>query len=138
MRAQKSLAFLLRCSAVMLFMALAPLFFPHSWLASINRDLGLGELPDTAIIGYLTRSLAALYALHGVLVLYVSLDVRRYLPLIFCLAVLGVIFGAFLVFLDISVGMPRMWIIGEGPFIIIFGAMIFGLATALKRHIAKG
>jgi hypothetical protein len=138
MRAEKSLIFLLRCCAIMLIMALALVFFPHSWMASINRDLGWGDLPNTARLVYLTRSVAALYAIHGVLVMYISLDVRRYLPLIFCFSIVGMIFGAFMAVLDICIGMPRMWTIGEGPFIILICVMIFGLATSVKRHIAKG
>jgi len=35
-------------------------------------------------MGYLTRSLSAMYALHGALVFLVSLDVRRFLPVVKC------------------------------------------------------
>lgn len=136
MRAEKILAVILRCSAGLLLLALAPIFFPHSWMAAINRAIGLGELPDTAIVGYLTRSLSALYAYHGALLLYLSLDVRRYLPLIRCLAVVNMVFGALLLSLDIYLGMPRPWTIGEGPFIIGLSAAIFGIAASLKRHMA--
>jgi hypothetical protein len=133
MTSEKALVVILRCTAGLLLLALAPVLFPHSWMAAINREIGLGELPDTAIVGYLTRSLSALYAYHGALVLYLSLDVRRYLPLIGCLAVVNMMFGAMMLSLDIYLGMPLPWTIGEGPLIFGLGAVIFGLAARVKR-----
>ena len=46
----------------------------------IHRQVGLGELPQVPIVGYLTRSISALYALHGALLVFMAGDVRRYLP----------------------------------------------------------
>jgi hypothetical protein len=133
MRAEKILAILLRITAGVLLMALAPVFFPQAWMAAINRAVGLGELPDTAIVGYLTRSLSAMYAFHGALVLYVSLDLRRYRPFIICLAALGMVFGAFMLSLDIRLGMPASWTICEGPVIFVLCGVILGLAVCVKR-----
>src|SRR3989304_571501 len=100
MRAEKTLVVLLRLCAGVLLLAIVPVFFPYSWMAAINREIGLGELPDTAIVSYLTRSLSALYAFHGVIVLCLSFDVRRYLPLIICFAAVAVVFGVFMLLLD--------------------------------------
>jgi hypothetical protein len=134
MRAEKVLAVVLRVTAGVLLLALAPVFFPQAWMAAINRAVGLGELPDTAIVGYLTRSLSAMYAFHGALVLYVSLDVRRYRPLIICLAALGMVFGAFMLSLDICLGMPVAWTVCEGPFIFVLCGVIVVLALCVKRQ----
>ncbi len=129
MRAEKILIILLRVSAGVLLLALAAVFFPYSWMAAINRAIGLGELPDTAIVGYLTRSLSALYAFHGALVLYVSLDVRRWRPVIICFSAVAAAFGVLLLSLDIFLGMPRAWTVVEGPVIIVFYTVILGLAV---------
>jgi len=137
MPAEKTLVVLLRCTAGVLLLALAPVFFPYSWMAAINRKIALGELPHTAIVGYLTRSLSALYAFHGALVLYLSLDVRRYLPLIICFSALAVVFGALMLALDIYVGMPLLWSLCEGPFIIAFYSFILGLAVYVKRRMTS-
>jgi hypothetical protein len=134
MRAEKILAVVLRVTAGVLLLALAPVFFPQAWMAAINRAAGLGELPDTAIVGYLTRSLSAMYAFHGALVFYVSLDVRRYRPFIICLAQLGMIFGAFMLSLDIRLGMPAYWTVCEGPFIFGLSGVILALAVCVKRQ----
>jgi hypothetical protein len=134
MRTERILAVVLRFTAGVLLLALAPVFFPQAWMAAINRAIGLGELPDMAIIGYLTRSLSAMYAFHGALVLYISLDVRRYRSLIICLAGVGMVFGAFMLSLDVRLGMPLPWTLCEGPFIFVLCGAILALAVCVKRQ----
>lgn len=137
MRTEKILTILLRVSAGVLLLALIPIFFPHAWMAAINRKIGLGELPDTAIVGYLTRSLSAVYAFHGVLALCMSFDIGRFLPLIICFASASMALGVLLLSLDIYLNMPLPWIIGEGPGIIVFYAAILALAVYLNRRITR-
>lgn len=128
-RPERTLVILLRISAVVLLVAVIPAVMPFSWMVAIHRQLGLGELPVGPIMGYLTRSLSILYAMHGALVFFVSFDVRRYLPVVKCLAVLSVVLGAGLLVLDVVVGMPLFWIIFEGPFLIVFYSFLFWLAS---------
>jgi|GEM_PF-5115634 len=85
-RKERTLVLFLRFNAVILLTAMAPAAMPLGWMAAIHRALGLGELPEGLIVSYLTRSLSAMYAMHGALVYFVSLDVRRYLPVARCLA----------------------------------------------------
>ncbi len=125
---EKTLAILLRIAAVILLTALIPSVMPFAWMKDIHRQLGMGELPDGPIVGYLTRSLSAMYALHGVIVLFVSWDVRRYLPVVKCLAVLAIVFGACMLVLDVTVGMPPAWTASEGPFVIVLGSVMLWLA----------
>jgi hypothetical protein len=134
MRADKILAILLRITAGVLLLAMAAVFFPQAWMAAINRAAGQGELPDSAIVGYLTRSLSALYAFHGALVLYVSLDVGRYRPFIIFLAAEGMVFGIFMLTLDVALGMPPAWTVCEGPFIFVLSAAILAFAIYVKGH----
>ena len=63
----------------------------------------------TTLIAGLTRSISALYAFHGALLLFKAGDVRRYLPLVRFLAVAGAVFGAVMLGIDFSVGMPLPW-----------------------------
>lgn len=99
-------------------------FMPHSWMSTVHEQFGLGPLPELPIIGYLTRSVSALYAFYGVITLWVSRDVRRYGPLIDLLGLGNVLFGGFMLLLDRVVTMPRFWILIEGPFIIACGSAI--------------
>jgi hypothetical protein len=125
---EKALAIVLRIAAVILLTALIPSVMPFAWMKDIHRQLGMGELPDGAIVGYLTRSLSAMYALHGAIVWFVSWDVRRYLPVVKCLAVLAVVFGAGMLVLDVMVGMPPAWTASEGPLVIVLGGVMLWLA----------
>ena len=56
----------------------------------------------------------------------------RYVPVVKCLAVLGIVFGCSMLVLDIAVGMPARWIAGEGPFIIVVGGVMFWLAGRVQ------
>jgi hypothetical protein len=64
------------------------------------------------------------------------MDVRRYLPVVRFLAVLSIVFGAGMLVLDIAVGMPLPWIIGEGPSIIILGGVLLWLAGFVQQPTA--
>jgi hypothetical protein len=130
--AEKALVWLLRISAVVLLTALVPAVMPFAWMQDIHRSLGMGELPEGPIIGYLTRSLSAMYAMHGALLFFVSWDVRRFLPVVKCLAVLAVLFGIGMLVLDVMVGMPFCWVVGEGPFIVVLGGVMLWLAGRVQ------
>ena len=132
---EKTLVLLLRISAIMLLAAVIPAVMPFAWMKDIHRQLGMGELPEGPIVGYLTRSLSALYAMHGALVFFVSLDSRRYLPVVKCLAVLGIALGAGLLVLDFVVGMPLFWILCEGPFVVLLGGVLLWLASRVQRRL---
>jgi len=132
-RSEKILVLILRISAVLLLTAIIPAVMPFAWMGEIHGRLGMGELPGGPMVGYLTRSLSAMYALHGALVFFVSLDVRRFLPVVKCLAVLGILFGAGTIVLDVVVGMPRFWVLCEGPFIIALGSILLGLAGCIQE-----
>ncbi len=132
--AEKALIWLLRGSAFLVLTALIPVVMPYEWMDAIHGRLGLGELPRAPIVGYLARSCSALYAYHGGLVLFVSFDVRRYLPVIRCLGWLAVAFGAVVLGIDWAVGLPLYWIVGEGPFVMALGAVILWFARRTESQ----
>ena len=112
--------------------ALGAVVMPYSWMNAIHQHTGLGELPHVPIVGYLTRSVSAFYALHGALLVFVAGDVRRYLPVVSFLAVAGAVFGAVMLGIDCAVGIPLRWTIAEGPFVVALSAVILWL-TARTR-----
>ncbi len=133
-RSEKTLVVLLRVAAVILLSALAPALMPFAWMKEIHRWLGMGELPDGPIMDYLTRSLSAMYAFHGVLISYLSQDVRRFLPVVKFMAGLGVAFGVGMFALDAAVDMPVFWTLSEGPFIIVLGGLMLWLARGVEEE----
>jgi hypothetical protein len=129
----KTLIIILRISGVTLLLALGAVFMPHAWMDIIHRKIGLGELPAIPIIGYLTRSISAMYTIHGALFLFISLDVHRYLALVRFLAVTGGLFGFGMLLLDCYVGLPLPWVICEGPSIVVLGVVLFWLAHKVEK-----
>ena len=85
------------------------------------------------MIDYLTHSLSAMYTMHGAVVFFVSLDVRRYLPVVKCLAVLAIMFGIGMIVLDVVVGMPMFWVLCEGPFIVVINGGLLWLAGRVGK-----
>ena len=127
-RTEKTLSLLLRLGGAVMLAALGAVVMPFDWMNRIHQFLGMGALPDFPIVGYLTRSLSAFYALHGALLLFVAGDVRRYLPVIRFLALAAGVFGAVMLVLDRLVGMPLGWTVVEGPYVAAISALLFWLA----------
>lgn len=127
--AETALVIVLRGMAALLLAAVVPAVMPFAWMAAVHDRIGLvPELPDTPLVNYLTRSLSLIYAMHGAILWFVSLEVRRWLPVVKCLAVLGGVFGASMFALDYLVRMPPWWVVGEGPFILAASLVVWRLA----------
>ncbi len=132
--AQRQLVLFLRVSAVILLLALAALVLPHRAMDTLHGWLGLGDLPDTPMVSYLSRSSGAQYATLGALYLCLSFDVRRNLDLLRYLAYFKLAFGAAMLVVDVAVGMPLLWTLVEGPFILGWSLTLLGLTQRLRRE----
>jgi hypothetical protein len=130
---EKLLVVLLRVSGVVVLLALAAVFLPVAWMAAIHAWLGLGDFPESPLVDYLTRSISALYAIHGGLLLLVSCDVRRYAAVVVYLAVTAIGFGLLMIGIDLHAGMPLRWTIGEGPPVLVLGIVILYLLRKASR-----
>ena len=131
---ERALVVLLRISGIILMTALVAAVMPFSWMDEVHRRLGMGDLPEAPITGYLARSLSVMYALHGAIVFFISLDIRRHLPVVKCLAALGVVFGAGMLVLDFTVGMPTRWTACEGPSVVILSGVLLWLANHVPEQ----
>ena len=132
-RYERLLVFLLRLAACYLLLALAAVFLPYDWMNALHGALGLGTLPNTPIVQYLTRSVSLLYATVGALYWFVSKDVHRYLPVIRFLGWSKLAFGAVVLVIDPLVGMPLVWTLSEGPVLLVYGVVVLWLADRLDR-----
>ncbi len=125
------LVVILRFVGVTGLFALPAVFLPHAWMDSIHGYLGLGSLPDEAIVGYLARSLSAFYWAFAVITLYISWDVERYRSIVALWGLLFVFLGVLLLGIDISAGMPLLWTLLEGPPTILVGFIVIWLQRRL-------
>src|SRR5258708_21026258 len=111
--AERWLVLLLRLVGGVWLIALVPLLMPRSWIEAGHAWLDLGAFPAAPIAEYLARSVSSLSAFYGGLLVALSLDVRRYAPLIryqagaiMTLSACGVVVGK-------SAGKPP-WVVGGG------------------------
>lgn len=96
----------------------------------------MGPFPEETIAFYLARSSSLMYAVHGVLLIFVSFDVERYLPLIRLLAGLALVHGVILMIIDYRTGMPWWWTCGEGFLLISWGILVL-LLTRQQSTIVR-
>lgn len=124
---ERFLKLLLRIIGSMALLAIFAVVIPYSWMNAVHRWLGMGELPDQPIVGYLARSASAFYALLGGLFWVVSFDLHRHKVVLCYLGIVVVMFGAALFVIDLLEGMPLHWSLTEGPFNVGFGIVILFL-----------
>jgi len=116
-----------------MLLAFVAAFMPGDWMTATHRALGMGELPNAPIVSYLTRTISALYGMHGGLLVVFATDVERYLPAIRYTGVLNIVFGVIVFGVDLVVGMPLVWTLIEGPAIVATGVVFFLLSRAVGR-----
>lgn len=130
----KALMLLLRVGGCVMLLAALAIIMPTSWMVLVHRWLGLGAFPHSALVEYLTRSISALYAFHGGLLLMVSLDIPRFAPVVRYLGVATLATGFILLVIDIYADLPWIWILIEGPMVMLVGILIIGLLQASERR----
>lgn len=77
-RAERVLQLCMRGVATVTLLAAIFIAAPFAWMNSIHSRLGMGDLPEAPIVGYLARSSSALDTLFGGLTCVISTDLRRH------------------------------------------------------------
>ena len=132
-QAGRGLKLLLRLIGAMCMLAVVAVAMPRRWMAVTHEWLGVGTFPDGPIVEYLARSASALYAMVGGALWVVASDVRRYAGMLRYMALAGIAFGAVLLAVDFSVGLPLHWTLQEGPFVLAASVAILLLQSRVDR-----
>jgi hypothetical protein len=132
MSSEPALKLILRLLGSSSLFALIFVAAPYAWMDSIHSSLGMGQLPDEPVVGYLARSTSALYALLGGLLWVVSFDLRRHRQVLIYLGAAVTAFGAVLLVVDWWEGMPLSWTIWEGPFTFACGLAVLFLSRRIR------
>lgn len=106
-----SLKLLLRLVGGICLLGLISLWMPRNWIEIGHRWLSWGEFPAAPIAEYLARSVSALSAFYGGLLVALSFDVRRYAPLIRYQAVAIMTLSACGLVVGSRAGLP-LWFVG--------------------------
>ena len=113
MSAERWLKLLLRLIGASCLLAVVAVYMPTSWMARCHEAIGLGRFPDAPIASYLARATSAFYAMFGGLLLVVASDVERHSRVIAYLAWMGVAYGITMSLVNMFIGMPLSWQVGE-------------------------
>jgi hypothetical protein len=132
MTSEQILKLILRLVGTTSLFALVFVAAPQSWMEAIHSRLGMGRLPDAPVVGYLARSTSAFYALLGGLFWVISFDPGRHRQVLIYLGAALASFGAVLLVVDRSTGMPFFWTIWEGPYVTALGVAIFILSRSVR------
>jgi hypothetical protein len=131
MTARSLLVFLLRLGGTMTLLAFPMMLLPDESMAAIHRWLGMGELPRAPVVGYLARSVSALYGFHGVLLFIIATDPVRYRRFVVYIGWMNVTFGLMLLGIDLHAGLPGWWTAVEGPGLVVLGVVLLFLSRAI-------
>lgn len=134
MEKRRALAIVLRFIGCLDMLALVAVVMPREWMNLAAVSVGLDTLPSEPIVGYLARSASAMYALHGITVVYVSFDVVRYWRLIRFLAIVALFHGVIMLGIDIGEGLPFWWQCLEGPCFSATGVVVLWLQRRESVH----
>lgn len=135
--AEKSIIFILRLLSINALLALVFLVMPEGLIAGIHKQIGLGEMPQAPVAGYLSRSLCLFYGVLGIHLWIVSTDLNYYRPLLRVYRWLFPAMGAVFLAIDIHEGLPLWWILLEGPFLLCVGAIFIWLTGQLGKYSSK-
>jgi hypothetical protein len=133
MSARQMLAWLLRMAGAGMVCAVIFVFCPFAWMAAIHRRIGMGEMGYTPLLSYLTRSVSALYAILGSILLCASFDLDRYRPLVRLLGVVAILGGVGVTILDAVLGLPWFWTVAEGPLTVLLGIALLVLVSGTSE-----
>jgi hypothetical protein len=117
------LVLVLRTTAVLFLLAFVGAALPESWMKAAYESGDLGPWPGGALLIYLARAVSLLYGFCGLLALYLSFDVRRYLPLIRFLALVGFPFAPVMFIVIWTAGLPMVWAVSEPVGILVISTL---------------
>jgi hypothetical protein len=121
------LAALLRLEGTIEMLAFIAVVMPHAWMAAAHRWLGMGELSAFPLLDYMIRSVSLLYGLHGVLLMLLATDVRRFRLLIIYTAASYLLAALAFTAIDVRNSMPWWWSVSEVGSVLWLGLVLFWL-----------
>jgi hypothetical protein len=130
--AERWLVLLLRLIGGVCLLALVSLWMPRSWIDAGHQWLGWGSFPTAPIAEYLARSVSALSAFYGGLLIMLSFDVRRFNPVIRYQAAAIMVLSACGVVVGVQAGVPWWFVGGDAVACWAYGVPMLVLARRVR------
>jgi hypothetical protein len=120
-------AWMLRCVGAVEMLAFGAVFLPRAGMEAIHNGLGLMEMPKGPVFDSVMRQVSFTYGVHGVALWLIASDVGRYRPLVILTMIGYLLAGPVFFVIDLSNGMPWVWIAGNGGSCLLIGTLLLGL-----------
>lgn len=124
----------LRLVGIAELFAFRAVVMPRAWMDATQSWLGLPTAPKGPVFDSVMRQVSFTYGVHGVGMLILAADVRRFRPLVVWTGI-GYLLEAPVFFLvDLLNGMPWLWMAGNGGSCLLIGLLLIGLLWAEKAN----
>jgi hypothetical protein len=127
MNRQRLQTWLLRVAGSVEILAFVAVVMPRSWMEASHAWLGLGEMPQGAVLMYMIRQASYVYGMHGVLLWILASDVVRYRPLVRFTGFSFLLAAPVFLIIDHTAGMPLYWTVSDTAGCAFFGAALLWL-----------
>ena len=117
-------AWILRLVGCVEILAFPAAVMPRDWMAAGHEWLGLGDLSSAPAVEAVMRQVSFTYGLHGIGLWLIASDVVRYRPLVVLGAACYLAYGLVFLVTDMSVGMPTVWVVGNGGSCVLIGTLL--------------
>jgi hypothetical protein len=132
MNNQQLLAWLLRVSGAVEILAFIAVIMPTSWMIAAHAWLGMGEMQASTLVMFMIRQSSYVYGAHGISLLILATDVKRFRPLILFNALSFLLAAPVFFVIDYFTGMPWFWTIFDPVGCALFGVGVLILDRKIR------
>lgn len=104
-------------------LAFIAVVMPRSWMEAGHAWLGMGRMAESALLMFMIRQASYTYGMHGLTLLVLSTDLKRFRPLLILNGIAFTVAAVVFALIDYSEGMPWFWTVGDA-----LGCGFFGVA----------
>lgn len=121
-------AWTLRAAGAVEMLAFVSVVMPRGWMEASHRWLGLGEMPESAVLMFMIRQASYVYGMHGIFLWLLASDVERYRPLVVFTGATFLLAAPVFFVIDHTAGMPLWWTVMDSLGCGVFGALVLWAA----------
>jgi hypothetical protein len=121
------LSWLLRLVGLSEILAFLAVIMPRSWMETSHLWLGMGHMPEGAVLMFLIRQASYSYGMHGISLWLLATDVKRFRPFVILNGISFLLAGPVFFLIDYTAGTPIWWTLTDGPACGLFGAAMLWL-----------
>ena len=133
MNRQRLLVWLLRLAGTVEIFAFIAVVMPRSWMETSHAWLGMGEMPEGALLMFIIRQASYTYGVHGLSLWLIASDVERFRSFVIFNGIAFLIAAPVFFLIDRSSGMPLWWMVIDPLSCGLLGAALLWLSPGKHR-----